>query len=69
MKFRTPVTVTFAVFIKRSRTSMIAIGVLVFWFAVVVASALAEEPLLITDEIGTALVCNATNQGVVCYES
>ncbi len=55
MTIRTPVVTTIAIFM--------------FWFAVVVASALAEEPLPITDEIGTALVCNATNQGVVCYES
>ena len=68
MSVRTPVVTTIAVFIKRSRTPMIAIGVLVFWFAVVVASALAEEPVVIEDEIIPAMVCWNTNQGVVCYE-
>ncbi len=54
MSIRNPVWATFAVFM--------------FWFAVVVASALAEEPVRVSDEIGTALVCNNTPLGVVCYE-
>ncbi len=54
MSIRTPILTTIAVFM--------------FWFAVVVASALAEEPVRVNDEIGTALVCNDTMLGVVCYE-
>ena len=51
------------------RTSMLTTAaVFVFWFAVVVASALAEEPVVIEDEIIPAMVCWNTNQGVVCYE-
>ena len=54
MSFRTPALATIAVFM--------------FWFAVVVASALAEERVIVP-EIGTALVCNDTPLGGVCYES
>ena len=54
MSIRTPILTTIAVFM--------------FWFAVVVASALAEERVIVP-EIGTALVCNDTPLGVVCYES
>ncbi len=47
----------------------ITIVILIFWFAVVVASALVEESIIVDAEIIPAITCISYNGEALCFES